>query len=184
MRVSTSLTLALTAVLSVLLMGAARPAEAQSAIGTSKNFGIGLELGHGAGLSVKVASSPTSMWQFGLDFYNYGRYRTYYRDHGRYYSTYDYGFDSASFLVHGEYLAHQASLVQNKALALPWYVGGGLDLGVGAGTALGVHGNLGLALQFNRVPIDLFLEWTPRVWLVDFVQVQPLEFNGGVRFWF
>ena len=184
MKFASSFRLPLLALMAVLLLGAARPAEAQGAIGTSKNFGIGLELGHGAGLSVKYASSPSSTWQFGLDAYDYGRYRTYYSDHGHYYYAYDYGFDAASFLIHAEYLANQTTLVRNKAFALPWYAGGGLDLGVGAGTALGVHGNLGLAMQFNRVPIDLFLEWTPRVWLVDFVQLQPLEFNGGVRVWF
>lgn len=171
-------------VMAVLLLGAARPAEAQGAIGASRHLGIGLELGHGAGLSVKYAASPTSAWQFGLDAYDYGRYRTYYKDHGRYYYAYNYGFDASSFLIHAEYLANQVDLVRANAFTLPWYAGGGLDLGVGAGAALGVHGNLGLAMQFIRAPIDLFVEWTPRVWLVDFVQVQPLEFNGGVRVWF
>lgn len=69
-------------------------------------------------------------------------------------------------------------------LALPWYAGGGVDLGIGGDPALGVHGNLGLALQFDRAPIDVFLERTPRLRLVDFVQVQPFEFGAGVRVWF
>lgn len=75
-------------------------------------------------------------------------------------------------------------MVRARAFTMPWYIGGGVDLGVGLGTALGVHGNLGLAVQFTGAPVDIFVEWTPRVWLVDFVQLQLFGFNGGVRVWF
>ena len=184
MKFNYSSSLSFLAVMAVLLLGSARPAQAQGPVGTSKNLGIGVEFGHGAGLSVKYAATPSSAWQFGLDGHDYGRYRTYYKDHGRYYYAYNYGFDSASYLIHAEYLATQGNLVRSSAVTLPWYAGGGLDLGVGAGTALAVHGNLGLAMQFTRAPIDLFVEWTPRVWLVDFVQLQLIGFNSGVRVWF
>ena len=168
-----------------LSLASAPPAYAQSTTVTAKRLGIGLELGHGAGLSVKYATSTRSALQFGLDGYDYGRYRTYYKDHGRYYDyRYDNSFAAGSFLVHGEYLATQGHIIRAPAFTMPWYVGGGLDLGVGAGLALGIHGNIGLAAQFSSVPIDLFVEWTPRVWLVDFVQLELIGFNAGVRVWF
>lgn len=162
----------------------ATPAEAQNKIGTSKTFGIGLEVGHGAGLSFKYQPSTSYAWQFGVNAYDYGRYRTYHK--GRYYYGYDFGYDAGSFLVHADYLMTQTNLSRARGFTLPWYAGGGVDLGVGSdgGAALGVHGNLGLAMQFKGPPIDLFAEWTPRLWLVDFVQLHPFEFNGGIRVWF
>lgn len=161
----------------------ASPAYADSAIGSHhKTFGIGLEAGHGAGLSLKYQSSAASAWQFGLYSYDYRRYRD--ANHGHYYYAYDYGYGAGSYLIHVDYLASQANLSHSGGFSLPWYVGGGGDLGLGGGTAIGIHGDVGLALQFSAVPIDLFVEWTPRLWLVDFVQLHPLDFNGGVRVWF
>ena len=168
--------------LALLALGSSTPCQAQSADVASKRFGIGLEAGHGAGLSVKLQSSASQAWQFGLYAHDYGRYR---RDHkGRYYYGYDPSYAAGSFLVHADYLMTQGEIVRSSSFRWPWYVGGGTDLGIGDGLALGIHGNLGVAWQFTRVPIDLFLEWTPRLWLVDFVQLHPAEGNGGIRIWF
>lgn len=164
-------------------LASAQPAVAQG-IGSSKTLGIGLELGHGAGLSVKLATSASSSLQFGLDAYNYGHYRTYYKNHGRVYYGYQYGLDPRAYLIHGEFLSNQGTMVRARSFVMPWYVGAGLDLGVGVGTAFGVHGNLGLAVQLTSLPLDFFAEWTPRLWLVDFVQLQAFSFNAGVRVWF
>lgn len=164
--------------------GISRPASAE--IGVNKTFGIGLEGAHGPGLSLKFMPASDHALQFGIYAYNYGRYRTYYfnKGHGAYYG-YDYGYDSGGFLVHGDYLYRETDLIRSRPFNLPWYAGGGVDVGVGDGAlALAVHGNLGLAMQFNAVPLDVFIEWTPRIWLIDFVQLHPADINAGVRFWF
>ena len=152
-------------------------------IGDDQKFGIGLEFAHGPGLSLKFAPSPNHALQFGLYAFDYGQYRQYSMDHGKYY--YDYAYGYAGFLIHGDYLNTRAPLIRAGIFNLPWYWGAGLDLGVGSGSAaFAVHGNLGLAMEFRPLPIDIFLEWTPRVWIVDFVQVHPFDFNAGVRVWF
>ena len=174
--------LALWAVVTFCAALPAAPALAHSGIGTSKTIGIGIEAGHGAGLSLKFQPTPGHAFQFGAYGYDYGRYRTH--KAGKYYYGYDYGYSSGSFLLHGDYLLTQANLNRTNGLSLPWYAGLGVDLGFGVGAALGVHGNLGLAAQFGAIPIDLFIEWTPRLWIVDFFQVHPFDFNGGVRIWF
>lgn len=172
-------TSALVVIAAGMLM-AARPAEAADGMG--RTLGLGLEFGHGAGFSVKYAPSPDHALQFGIYSYNYGRYRTVHN--GKFYYGYDYGYDSGSFLIHADYLKSQSTLVRGRGFSLPWYAGGGVDLGVGGGAALGIHGNLGVALQFTGFPLDIFVEWTPRLWVIDFVQLHPVDFNSGIRFWF
>lgn len=159
------------------------PAAHASDFPMDKSFGIGLEGGHGPGLSLKFNLAQSHSLQFGLSAFDYGLYRNYYAGHGHYYYGYEYGY--GGFLIHGEYLKNNANLIHNANVALPWYFGGGLDLGAGSGSAaFAIHGNLGLSLQFRPVPLDIFLEWTPRVWIVDFLQFHPLDFNVGIRVWF
>jgi hypothetical protein len=149
-------------------------------IGSNKTFGIGLEVGHGPGLTLKYEPSPSHALQFGFSAFDYGSYRF---DHGHTYYGYAYGY--GGFFVHGEYLNQPGMLFRSSVFDLPWYWGGGLDLGLGAGSAaFAVHGNLGLAMQFKPLPIDIFLEWTPRIWVVDFVQFHPFDANAGIRVWF
>ena len=148
-----------------------------------KRVGVGVEFAHGPGLSVKVNVASDHALQFGLSAFDYGQYRSYALDHGHYYYGYATGYDG--FLVHGEYLNRPGYLLRGAIVNLPWYWGGGGDLGLGSGTVgVAVHANLGLALQFRPVPIDVFLEWTPRLWVIDFVQFHPVDLNAGVRFWF
>ena len=79
---------------------------------------------------------------------------------------------------------NRANLVRNGTFSLPWCLGGGRDLGLGSGSAaFAVHGNLGLAMPFRPVPIAIFLEGTPRLWVVDFMKLHPFDFNAGIRVW-
>jgi len=161
----------------VPMFASATPAHADD-----KSVGVGLEFGQGPGLSLKIATSATGALQFGAHAFDYGLYRARSKE-SRYYYGYEYGY--AGFFVHGEYLSQQGTLIKGRSVSLPWYIGGGGDLGLGSGAAaFALHGNLGLALKFHTVPIDIFLEWTPRIWLVDFVQLRALDINGGIRFWF
>jgi hypothetical protein len=167
--------------LAVLVAPFARPAFAE--IGQDKHFGIGLEASHGPGVSFKYEPTPMHALQFGISAFDYGIYRRYSYSHGGYYYNYDYSY--AGFLVHAEYLVNPSMVYRNSAISLPWYGGFGADLGLASGdAAFAVHGNLGMALQLNRFPFDFFLEWTPRLWIADFFQFHPVDFNAGVRFWF
>ncbi len=152
-------------------------------IGKDKKFGIGVEFAYGPGLSLKFNPSPGHALQFGLYAFDYGQYRAYSAAHNRYYYGYATGY--SGFLAHADYLNTFGALVRSGLFDLPWYWGAGLDLGLGAGSAaFAVHGNLGVAMQFKPLPLDVFLEWTPRLWVIDFVQFHPIDFNAGLRVWF
>ncbi len=154
--------------------------------GVDRRIGIGVEFAHGPGLSLKFARTPGHSLQFGFDAFGYGRYREYSLAHGHDpYVGYDFGLGGGGFLMHLDSLNNLVMFTRNGAMELPFYLGGGADLGVGnGGPVFGLHANLGVALQFAILPFDIFGEWTPRLWIVDFLQFHPSDFNAGVRVWF
>jgi hypothetical protein len=155
-------------------VAAPRPATSGSNVSSGGNFGLGVEFGPGAGLSIKYFPSADHAFQFGLHTAGYG-YGNYYR-HGD-----GYFYHSGVYFLHGEYLKTGA-----REFDLPWYVGGGLDLGTGYydAVSVGIHGNLGVALQLRSVPLDFFVEWTPRLWVTNGTYLSIGDANAGIRFWF
>lgn len=165
--------LAFVSVFALVALPASAATRAASSAGRT-GFGLGVEFGFGAGLNAKYAPSVDHAFQFGLHTGGYGyRYR-----HG------DLFYSSGVYFLHGEYLKTGNNLSTSADFALPWYAGGGLDIGTGVGSVLGIHGNVGLALQLRGAPLDFFLEWTPRLWLTDGSYLALGDFNGGIRFWF
>ncbi len=122
----------------------------------NKTFGLGIMLGAPTGLSGKYYLSASTAIDFGVGTI-YG-----YRDrHGLH--------------LHADHLWHPVSLVSAPALELPLYVGigarylngdrcyqyagnGRCDVRYDDYAALGVRAPIGLALDFNNVPIDIFFE--------------------------
>jgi len=163
-----------------------RPAgrHSRSNFEANKTFGLGIMLGAPTGLSGKYFTGRSTAIDFGLG------------------TIYGYR-DRHAFHVHADYLWHPVSLVSSHAFELPLYFGVGgrflhgnrcyrYDRGVcdyryNDYTALGVRGPLGLAFDFNNVPIDIFVELAV---VLDFVVDRDdryddalyLDIDGAVGF--
>jgi hypothetical protein len=168
-----------------ILVALAGPAEAQrrqsrssgmSSFEANKTFGLGIILGSPTGLSAKYYLSGSTALDFALGLYR--RYR----------------YDDA-VQAHVDFLWHPAVLAETEPFMLPFYVGLGgrllhhdryRDRDFDDGTHLGVRVPIGLLMDFNTVPIDIFFELAL---VVDFIVDHDhgyVDFDGaiGARFYF
>ena len=150
----------------------------------NKTFGVGLELGEPSGLNGKVFVGKSSAIDFGL---------------GYIYDSYYYG-DGVH--LYADYLWHPMTIASTPSFELPFYIGVGVRFWdfrycVGKvctfdGSTFGVRIPLGIAFDFNNVPLDLFIQLVP---VLDFVRGDyydrfhdrahfGVDFSVGVRFWF
>ncbi len=150
----------------------------------NKTFGLGLELGEPTGLNGKYFLSTSGALDFGI---------------GEMFSPYYYG---QGFHIYADYLWHPTSLVSAPAFELPFYVGAGLRFwdfdycyqGVCnyGGSAIGIRVPVGIALDFNNVPLDIFVQLVP---VVDFLAGNyydrygdrahlGIDLSAGIRYWF
>jgi hypothetical protein len=154
-----------------------RPAGRASSFTANKTFGLGLMLGAPSGLSGKYFIGPSTALDFGVGIIRYCCRG-----------------DRDGLHLHGDVLFHPVSLTSQPAFELPLY------FGVGAriwdfddnefdddGFALGVRAPIGIAFDFNNVPLDVFIELAL---VVDFFFNYRDEVDGdingaiGVRYWF
>jgi hypothetical protein len=150
----------------------------------NKKFGLGLELGAPDGLTGKVFTSDSGAVDFGL---------------GYIYGTYYYG-DGVH--IYADYLWHPMSLASTPSFELPFYIGVGgrywnfdycrANLCNYGGSAFGIRVPIGIAFDFNNVPLDVFLQLVP---VLDFLSGDYYNHYGtrahfgidgsvGARFWF
>jgi hypothetical protein len=148
----------------------------------NKTFGLGLELGYPDGLTGKYFLNDSNALQFGLGW----AYRHYYGGDGLH--------------LYADYLWHPFVLTSAEPFELPFYIGVGghfwdFDYGCDRfgrncgsdGQAVGVRVPIGIAFDFNNVPLDIFIQVVPtldffrsydrNVWLTFWVSL-------GIRFWF
>jgi hypothetical protein len=144
----------------------------------NKTFGLGLELGAPTGLTGKYFLSADRALDFGIG------------------TIYEY-VDRSGFHLYGDYLWHPVSLVGVPAFELPLYIGLGFRIwdfdhdrdGVtDDGFAFGIRVPIGVSMDFNNVPLDVFLQFVP---VLDFFSgyerhsVYPdLDVSVGVRYFF
>ena len=150
----------------------------------NKTFGLGLELGQPSGLTGKLFIGPSTAIDFGLG-YAYEHY--YYGD---------------GIHLYGDVLFHPTTLIRADAFHMPFYVGVGLrfwdfdycdrNICTYGGSAVGVRVPFGIAFDFNRAPLDIFVQLVP---VVDFVRGDyydrhrnrthlAIDGSVGIRFWF
>ena len=149
----------------------------------NKTFGLGLELGYPDGLTGKYFVNESNALQFGLGY----AYRHYYYDHGLH--------------LYLDYLWHPFVLASAEPFELPFYIGVGgrfwdYDYGcdrngnncIYGGSAVGVRVPVGIAFDFNNIPLDVFIQVAPTLdfFFRDYRDRIYLSFWGsvGVRFWF
>jgi len=155
-----------------------RPSRSTQRFSANKNFGLGLMLGAPSGLSGKWFFGPDTALDFGLGAIRYYRHRD-------------------GLHLHADYLWHPVSLVSAPPFELPLYVGvGGRvlffdddndDRVDNDGVAIGVRGPVGIAFDFNNVPLDVFFEIALVLdFFVDYSDDVDLDVNGaiGLRYWF
>ena len=144
----------------------------------NKTFGLGLELGAPTGVVGKWFFASDRALDFGIgDVYNY--------------------FNRAGLHIYGDYLFHPTSLASNESFELPFYIGIGAriwnfrDSGrpePNDAFAFGVRVPVGVAFDFNNVPLDFFIQVVP---VLDFYSGNAahtvyIDFDAsfGVRYWF
>jgi hypothetical protein len=123
-----------------------RPSHA-SRFQANKTFGLGVMLGAPTGLSGKYFLSGSTALDFGV-------------------GTIDHYYANRSGLhLHADYLIHPVSLASTAPFELPLYLGLGVRLWDFNDTryndrawAFGLRAPLGVAFDFNNVPLDLFFE--------------------------
>lgn len=140
---------------------AATPARAASQSGGAHPFGLGIMLGAPTGLSGKLYLSRPFALQMGLGWVD------------------DFD-DDDGLHVHLDVVWHPVILTRSAAVTLPLYLGVGGRIWehdhhfIYQGnwydddhTTIGVRAPLGLLIDFNRVPLDVFFEVALTVDLVD-----------------
>lgn len=187
--------LAMTSVLALcaaaaLVIAAERPAAAQDGTG-GRPFGAGLMLGEPTGITAKWYLGKPFALQFGLGWVD---------------DDFDRG-DDDGLHIHVDAVWHPVVLTRNATFTLPFYVGvggrilndedlydcGGGNTCVDDDTYVGVRVPFGLLMDFNKTPIDIFLEIAVVVDLIyiDYDDVNDRDhdrahLNGaiGARYYF
>lgn len=164
-----------------LLCMAAEPASARprvqrgKAFVANKTFGLGLMFGAPSGLSGKYYLSADTALDFGVGFLGYYR-----------------GRDGVH--LHLDHLWHPVSIASAPAFELPLYfgIGGRIfdfddDDFDDDGFAIGVRAPVGIAFDFNTIPLDVFFEVAFVLDIfVGYRDTVGPDFNGaiGVRYFF
>lgn len=177
----------LLATFALALAAVATPAEARPrpnghlggrSFEANKTFGLCLELGAPTGLNGKYFLNQNHALDFGVgDIYNYA--------------------DRYGLHIYADYLWHPVSLASTESFELPLYVGLGgriWDFQDRGGYlrddafAFGFRVPVGLSLDFNNVPLDIFFQLVPTL---DFFSGYArhdiyidLDVSIGIRYWF
>lgn len=164
-----------------------RGGRSSSSFSAKSTFGLGFELGEPTGLTGKYFLSDSRALDFGIGYV----YETYYFGNG--------------FHLYADHLWHPAVLTSSPTLDIPFYIGVGLrywnfeycervgnaDVCDG-GSALGARIPIGISLDFNNAPLDIFFQLVP---VVDFAFGDyydrfrdrnhfGIDGSIGLRFWF
>jgi hypothetical protein len=144
----------------------------------NKTFGLGIELGAPTGVNGKWFFAADRALDFGIgDVYHYA--------------------NRTGLHIYGDYVFHPTSLASNENFELPLYVGlGGRfwnfeDTGQpdpNDAYAFGFRVPVGVAFDFNTVPLDFFVQFVP---VLDYyggnaLHTVYLDFDAsiGARYWF
>jgi len=145
----------------------------------NKVFGLGLELGAPTGVTGKYFLSSDRALDFGV---------------GALYSYYDRN----GLHLYGDYLFHPVSLVSTEDFELPLYIGLGAriwsfdnrrgDGVVDSAFAFGFRVPIGIAFDFNNVPLDVFVQVVPTLDLFSGYAAHSvyidIDASFGIRYWF
>jgi len=134
-----------------------------STVAQGRGFGLGIILGEPTGISFKKWSTSTTAIGGALA----------------------WSFDKKKvFHLHIDYLVHKFHILQvQRGKLAPYYgIGGRIKIALQE-TRVGVRIPLGINYTFERLPLDIFLEFAP---LLDLVPSTNFELDGaiGIRYFF
>lgn len=174
MRSSTVLlALALTAVAAGDADARRRRTMGSGSFASNGKFGLGLELGAPTGFNGKYFLQPDRALNFGI-------------------GALGYFYERDGLHLYLDYLFH-FKLLREESFQMPFYVGVGarlwnFDYPGDRANALGVRVPLGIAFDFNNVPLDVFVQLT---FVADLFFNYPdrrfgphFEGSIGIRYWF
>ena len=152
-----------------------RPKRNTKKFEANKLFGLGLMIGVPSGLSGKYYLSSDTALDFGIATHQHGR--------NRYGDAWD---------IHMDFLWHPVVLASPDAFWLPLYVGVGARVldhrydGFGNDLHVGVRAPVGLLIDFNNIPLDIFMEFA---FIFDILRDHDHrytdgEFFLGIRYYF
>lgn len=174
--------------LSLALVGTASAGRRSFNASTSNytsngKFGLGIELGTPAGLNGKLFLSPNRALNFGV---------------GWLYDNYNYNRNGAGIHLYLDHLWHPFSISDNPTFKLPFYIGVGGALWSfreyddrrypDRYTAVALRVPVGIAFDFNNIPLDVFIQLTAvvDVYFGDYRERFGPGILGsvGARYWF
>lgn len=140
----------------------ARPRPRSRKFEANKTFGLGIMLGAPSGLSGKYFYGRSTAFDFGVGAVRYWRNRD-------------------GLHLHFDHLWHPVSLAHDRAFELPLYVGIGARIFDfdGGGSAIGLRAPIGIAFDFNNVPLDIFVELA--LVIDTFVDYDGDRYDGDVN---
>ena len=147
-------------------------------------FGIGLGAGTFATLlSMKYFMSDSLSIQGNVGPLRYGwRSGCYYERRGYNYCR---GFGEAIALS-ADLLSERPELAGNGDLSLAWHIGGGVGAAIwnrAPNLDLAAAFVVGLQLAISVIPIDIAIEYRPKIYLLD-AYFDPVDFTGHIRYYF
>lgn len=128
----------------------------------NRNFGLGIILGEPTGISAKMTINHINAFDFAAAWS--------FKDQGH-------------LLLQADYIWHNFNLIQVPSGKLPVYYGIGGRVIFSNDPLVGIRIPVGLDYQFEREPIDIFIELVP---ILDIVPATKFNMGGGlgIRFWF
>lgn len=181
MSIRTRIFLAATAAgLAMLLASApAADAKARKQFRTNKSFGVGLMVGAPSGLSAKYYLDAPLAIAFGLGSSHYGHHA-----HGSRYHN-----DGVH--LHADVLWHPVVLTRGRSFQLPLYLGVGAQVRNHGNhdvnddhSHLGARVPFGVAMDFNRVPLDIFFELAFAIDVIGHDNHSYVTGSLGARYYF
>lgn len=136
---------------------------------SNHSVGLGIMLGEPTGISFKIWNRQTVAWDAGAAWSFVG---------GKY------------FQIHGDFLLHNFNLLKVETGRMAFYYGAGARIKFGSSdttansdTVLSLRVPIGLSYEFERTPVELFLEVVPMLDLVPSTEVQ-MAGAIGFRYYF
>ena len=129
---------------------------------SNHNVGLGIMVGEPTGLSFKMWSRPTVAWDAGVA----------------------WSFVDGKYVqVHGDFLLHNFNLFRVDSGRMSLFYGVGARLKFADDLTVSLRIPVGLAYEFEKTPVEIFLEMVP---MMDFIPDTGFQMAGalGVRYYF
>lgn len=125
---------------------------------SNHNVGLGLMLGEPTGLSFKLWTRPTVAWDAGAA----------------------WSFVDGKYLqIHGDFLLHNFNLFRVETGRMSLFYGLGARMKFADDLTFSLRIPVGIAYEFERTPVEIFLEMVP---MIDLIPSTGFQMAGAIGF--